>query len=165
MRDLATRLGQPTMRSVHSEEGFNYQSSNQLAAFVWAHPERLPTMSARRVMINQRDRHALADAAGVSFMPMADSGWNGWLTCLVFDNPQERDTAQQMLAGHDIESRPLCKAMYQQPTSHDAVARVDGTSQRHFEQGLCVANGSVLTDKQIDCFIEPISKRARPKVP
>jgi dTDP-4-amino-4,6-dideoxygalactose transaminase len=152
------------MHKEHTEVGFDYRSNNQFAKVAYSRPERLPATTPRPVVIDQRQRRASADTAGVLFMPMADSGWNGWLTCLVFDNPQERDTVQQMLAEHDIESRPLCKPMHQQPASDDAAARVDGTSQRHFEQGLCLPNGSVLTDKQIDRVIELTSKRARPTV-
>ena len=82
------------MHYEHTEIGFNYRLSNLLAAIGRAQLERLPEMSARRVEINDSYREALAELDGVSFMPIADPGWNGWLTCVVFDDPAVRDRVQ-----------------------------------------------------------------------
>lgn len=161
VRYLATQARQPATHYEHTEVGFNYRLSNLLAAIGRAQLERLPAMSARRVEINQRYRRALADVAGLSLMPIADSGWNGWLTCVIFDNPRERDAVQQVLAKHDIESRPLWKPMHQQPVFEGAAAWVDGTSQQLFDHGLCLPSGSVLTDEQIDRVGELIVEHPR----
>ncbi len=84
-------------------------------------------------------------------MPIAPwGGWNGWLTCVTFDDPAVRDAVQADLAAAEIESRPLWKPMHLQPVFAGAPARVDGTSERLFEHGLCLPSGSVLTDAQVE---------------
>jgi dTDP-4-amino-4,6-dideoxygalactose transaminase len=150
VRYLATQARQSAVHYEHTEVGFNYRLSNLLAAVGRAQLERLPAMSARRVEINGRYQDAFADLDGLSFMPIADPGWNGWLTCVVFDDPVVRDHVHKPLDADDIESRPLWKPMHLQPVfaGHRAVA--DGTSQRLFEHGLCLPSGSVLTDSDVD---------------
>ncbi|TVR22117.1 MAG: aminotransferase class I/II-fold pyridoxal phosphate-dependent enzyme [Ilumatobacter sp.] len=150
VRYLATQARQPAVHYEHTEIGWNYRLSNLLAAIGRAQLERLPAMSARRVEINARYRDAFAGLEGVSFMPIADPGWNGWLTCVVFDDPAVRDHVQKTLETADIESRPLWKPMHLQPVFADSACVVDGTSQRLFDHGLCLPSGSVLTDADVD---------------
>ena len=85
-------------------------------------------------------------------MPTVD-GWNGWLTCVTFDDARVRDRVQSALAAVDIESRPLWKPMHLQPVFADAPARVDGTSEHLFTHGLCLPSGSALTDGQVERVI------------
>jgi dTDP-4-amino-4,6-dideoxygalactose transaminase len=150
VRYLATQARQPTVHYEHTEVGFNYRLSNLLAALGRAQLERLPTMSARRLEISARYRAALEDLDELSFMPIADPGWNGWLTCVVFDDPALRDHVHNELSAQNVESRPLWKPMHLQPAFADDRAAVDGTSQSLFEHGLCLPSGSVLTDSDID---------------
>ena len=150
VRYLATQARQPTVHYEHTEVGYNYRLSNLLAALGRAQIQRLPTMSARRVEINGLYREVLADVPDVSFMPLdADSTWNGWLTCLVFADPQARDRTMQLLAAAEIESRPLWKPMHLQPLYTTASAHVDGTSENLFKTGLCVPSGSTLSDEDV----------------
>ena len=108
-------------------------------------------MSARRLQINARYRELLGDLPHLSFMPIAPwGGWNGWLTCVVFDDVGARNSVQQALEANDIESRPLWKPMHLQPVFAGCASRVDGTSGYLFDHGLCLPSGSVLTDDQID---------------
>ena len=150
VRYLATQARQSAVHYEHTEIGFNYRLSNLLAAMGRAQLERLPEMSTRRIEINRLYRQALAGLDGLSFMPIADPGWNGWLTCVVFDDQAMRDHVQKTLHADDIESRPLWKPMHLQPVFAGNPAVVDGTSQRLFEYGLCLPSGSVLTDGDID---------------
>jgi dTDP-4-amino-4,6-dideoxygalactose transaminase len=151
IRYLATQARRPGVHYEHTEVGFNYRLSNLLAALGRAQLARLPLMSARRIAINERYRSTLADVEGLSFMPTAPwGGWNGWLTCVTFDDPAVRDAVQDALDAADVESRPLWKPMHLQPVFASAPARVDGTSERLFEHGLCLPSGSVLTDAQVD---------------
>jgi dTDP-4-amino-4,6-dideoxygalactose transaminase len=150
VRYLATQARQPAVHYEHTEIGFNYRLSNLLAAMGRAQLERLPEMSARRVEINGRYRDAFAELDGLSFMPIADLGWNGWLTCVVVDDPSVRDHVQKTLEADDIESRPLWKPMHLQPVFAESRSVVDGTSQRLFEHGLCLPSGSALSDGDVD---------------
>jgi dTDP-4-amino-4,6-dideoxygalactose transaminase len=163
VRYLATQARQPAVHYEHTEVGFNYRLSNLLAAVGRAQLARLPEMSKRRLTINHFYRHALAEVEGVSFMPVADPGWNGWLTCIVFDDPNVRDAVRATLDGQDIESRPLWKPMHLQPVFAGREAVVDGTSQQLFEHGLCLPSGSALTDVQVDrvagALIETVRSR------
>ncbi len=151
VRYLATQAREPAVHYEHTEVGFNYRLSNLLAAMGRAQLARLPEMSARRLEINERYRGALAEVEGLAFMPVAPWGeWNGWLTCVTFDDPAARDAVQAALAAADIESRPLWKPMHLQPVWASAPARVDGTSEWLFAHGLCLPSGSSLTDAQVD---------------
>ena len=149
-RYLATQARRPAAHYEHTEVGFNYRLSNLLAAIGRAQLARLPEMTKRRVAINESYRQALADVDDVSFMPIADAGWNGWLTCIVFDDPNLRNNVQSALDRHDIESRPLWKPMHLQPAFGGCEAVVDGTSQQLFEHGLCLPSGSALDNDDID---------------
>ncbi|MGA7757513.1 MAG: aminotransferase class I/II-fold pyridoxal phosphate-dependent enzyme [Ilumatobacteraceae bacterium] len=152
VRYLATQARQPAVHYEHTEIGFNYRLSNLLAAMGRAQLDRLPEMSVRRRSINAFYRRALGGVTGLSFMPTVD-GWNGWLTCVTFDDARVRDRVQSALAAVDIESRPLWKPMHLQPVFADAPARVDGTSEHLFTHGLCLPSGSALTDGQVERVI------------
>jgi dTDP-4-amino-4,6-dideoxygalactose transaminase len=163
VRYLATQARQPAVHYEHTDIGFNYRMSNLLAAMGRAQLERLPAMSARRLAINEHYRLELAEVDGLAFMPIApwstaDRGghWNGWLTCVTFDDPAHRDRVQAALSAVDIESRPLWKPMHLQPVFAAAPSRVNGTSERLFDHGLCLPSGSVLSDAQIDRVISVV---------
>jgi dTDP-4-amino-4,6-dideoxygalactose transaminase len=190
VRYLATQAREPTVHYEHTEVGFNYRLSNLLAAMGRAQLARLAGMSARRLAINEYYRRTLGDVAGISFMPIApfgprsaagsegrsearsgersdpaggsfeQGGWNGWLTCVTFDEPSVRDSVQAALSAVDIESRPLWKPMHLQPVFADAAARVDGTSERLFAHGLCLPSGSVLTDAEVERVADVVAAAA-----
>ena len=49
-------------------------------------------MIDRRLSFHGRYREAFGGVDGVSFMPVPEwSGWNGWLTCVTFDDAAVRD--------------------------------------------------------------------------
>jgi dTDP-4-amino-4,6-dideoxygalactose transaminase len=151
VRYLSTQARQPAVHYEHTEVGFNYRLSNLLAAMGRAQLARLPELSARRLAINEHYRSELTGLDGLAFMPIAPWGdWNGWLTCVTFDEPAVRDAVQQALEEERIESRPLWKPMHLQPAFASMPARVDGTSERLFTHGLCLPSGSILTDDQVD---------------
>lgn len=150
VRYLATQARQPVAHYEHIEIGYNYRLSNLLAALGRAQLSRLPQFIERRRAINDLYHGLLADLPGSSFMPVPDwSGWNGWLTCVVFDRPGTSQQVQQVLAAAGIESRPLWKPMHLQPAFKGATARVDGTSEYLFVHGACLPSGSALTDAQV----------------
>jgi Predicted pyridoxal phosphate-dependent enzyme apparently involved in regulation of cell wall biogenesis len=144
IRYLSTQARQPVVHYEHTEVGFNYRLSNLLAAIGTAQLERLPEMMRRRRAHSDRYRQALAGHVGVSLMPIADDGWNGWLTCLVFEDAMARDRVMERFDASSIETRPLWKPMHRQPTFARCSAVIDGTSDRLFEHGLCVPSGSAL---------------------
>jgi len=87
--------------------------------------------------------------------------WNEWLTCVTFDDPEQRDTVQAALSAAGIESRPLWKPMHLQPVFASTPMRVNGTSADLFDRGLCLPSGSVLTDSQVDRVVATIRATLR----
>ncbi len=75
---------------------------------------------------------------------------------MTFDDPSHRDRVMAALAAADIESRPLWKPMHLQPVFASMPSRVNGTSERLFERGLCLPSGSVLSDAQVDRVVSVI---------
>ena len=162
VRYLATQARQPTAHYEHTDIGFNYRLSNLLAALGRAQLERLPQMSKRRLEINQQYRDTLGGLDGVTFMPIAEwSGWNGWLTCVVLDDPATRAAIVAALDAADIESRPLWKPMHLQPVFAGADVVEDGTSEYLFEHGLCLPSGSVLTESDVTRVAEIVASTVR----
>ncbi|MGO9335737.1 MAG: hypothetical protein ACLQCU_17105 [Acidimicrobiales bacterium] len=76
------------MHKEHTKVGFNYRSSNQFAKVAYSRPGRLPATSARRVVIDERQRRASADATTVSCTSIAVSGSNGLPKDSVFTDKQ-----------------------------------------------------------------------------
>lgn len=151
IRHLATQAREPVLHYEHVEVGFNYRLSSLSAAIGRAQIARLPALIERRLAIHERYRTRLGDAPGVALMPIAPWGrWNGWLTCLVLDDPARRDAVIKRLAAEDIESRPLWKPMHLQPVFRDRSAYTNGVGEDLFRRGVCLPSGSTLTDTQVD---------------
>jgi dTDP-4-amino-4,6-dideoxygalactose transaminase len=157
LRYFATQARQPVVHYEHTDIGYNYRMSNLLAAIGRVQLQRLPLMIERRRMINERYRNGLSSHEEVEFMPIPEwSGWNGWLTCVLFENGDIRDGVMTVLADTEIESRPLWKPMHLQPVYGNAEAVVDGTSEELFDRGLCLPSSSVLSDNDVDEVIAHI---------
>jgi dTDP-4-amino-4,6-dideoxygalactose transaminase len=152
-RKLSTHSREPAPHYEHAEPGYNYRLSNILAAFGRGQLRTLPERIARRRQIGDRYRKALGDVHGVTFLePPAYGTSNHWLTCLTLDPDitPGREAVRVGLEAFDIESRPTWKPMHLQPLFSAAPARVDGTSARVFERGLCLPSGSGMTDDELD---------------
>lgn len=157
VRSLATQSRLPVVHYEHNEIGYNYRMSNLLAAVGRVQLQRLPQMIERRREINARYKAALEDVPGIRFMPVPEySGWNSWLTCVLFEDFDMRNRGIAQLADIGIESRPLWKPMHMQPIYADTTAFIDGTAEYLFEQGLCLPSSSVLTDAEVDEVIDQL---------
>jgi dTDP-4-amino-4,6-dideoxygalactose transaminase len=163
-RHLATQARDPAPHYEHTQIGFNYRLSNLLAAFGRGQLADLDRRVARRRAIYERYTAALADLPGIGFMPEALHGRsNRWLTCITIDQTAagfDSATLREHLAAADIESRPTWKPMHLQPVFKDSPTRVDGTSQRLFETGLCLPSGTAMADADQDRVIERILELA-----
>ncbi len=149
-RYLATQARQSAVHYEHTEIGYNYRLSNLLAAVGRAQLSRLPTIINRRLEINRQYVDAFSNVP-VGFMPIPEwSGWNGWLSCVVFETRRARDLVMAALDQENIESRPLWKPMHLQPVFASETAVVDGTSEDLFNRGLCLPSGSVLNNTDIE---------------
>jgi dTDP-4-amino-4,6-dideoxygalactose transaminase len=149
----------------HVEIGFNYRLSNLLAAFGRAQLADLDRRVERRRSIFERYRAGLGDLPGIAFMPETPSGRaNRWLTCILIDPAEAGCTTTEVrehLEALDIEARPVWKPMHLQPVFMGLPSRLDGTSARLFDQGLCLPSGSSLTESDQDRVIAAVRERAR----
>ena len=133
----------------HKEFGYNYRMSNVLAAIGVAQMEVLDERVSRRREIFDLYRTELGSIYELNFMPeMRDSRGNRWLTTLTLDKTEPR-TIIDLLEESNIESRPLWKPMHLQPLFKNDISIVDGTSQRLFEQGICLPSGSSMSDDDV----------------
>ncbi|CAB4583027.1 MAG: aminotransferase class I/II-fold pyridoxal phosphate-dependent enzyme [Actinobacteria bacterium] len=165
VRYLATQARQPAVHYEHTEVGYNYRLSNLLAALGRGQFARLPQFVARRRAINDLYRELLDDVEECDFMPVPDwSGWNGWLSCLVFAVPGVSHRVHNALLGSEIESRPLWKPMHRQPAFAGCRSRVDATSDHIFDLGLCLPSGSALTDDQVAEVAALVRSKIRARV-
>ncbi len=154
IRHLATQAREPADHYEHTEVGFNYRLSNLLAAVGRGQLTRLDEMVKRRCTTNRTYRAGLGDVEGLDFMPVPEwSGWNGWLTCVYFDDAARRDRVRAALDQQNIESRALWKPMHLQPLYADAPVYEQGVSTHLFETGLCLPSGSGLRDLDLDRII------------
>lgn len=157
LRFLATQAREPEVHYEHREVGYNYRLSNLLAALGRAQLARLPSMMSRRRIINAAYRDAFRAHDVITFMPHPSwSEWNGWLSCILFDDSAQRDRVMQALAEDDIESRPLWKPLHLQPVFASSQAYVDGTSEDLFRRGLCLPSSSALSDGDVDRVIDRV---------
>lgn len=146
----ATQAKEPTPWYEHKEIGYNYRMSNVLAAIGVAQMEVLSERVRQRRNIFEWYRETLGEIAEIGFMPeIAGAVGNRWLTTVTFERT-DPERLRQHLETYDIESRPLWKPMHMQPLFEDAAAKVNGTSERLFAQGLCLPSGTQMTRADVD---------------
>jgi dTDP-4-amino-4,6-dideoxygalactose transaminase len=147
-RHLSTQAREPAPHYEHHEIGFNYRMSNLLAALGRAQLEGLPAKVARRREVNRAYRAALADIAGIDFLPDAPDGEpTNWLTVVTLDDPTP---VRDHLASLDIEARPAWKPMHLQPVFAGCPVRGGAVAEAIFRRGLCLPSGSSMTDADVE---------------
>ena len=156
---LSTQAKEDFLHYEHKEVGYNYRMSNVLAAIGVAQMEVLPERVNRRREIFERYKNALSSIDEVAFMPEVEKGrGNRWLTTMTLERTNPI-TLIKALEACNIESRPLWKPMHMQPLFNDAWVVEDGTSQKLFEQGICLPSGSSMSDADV-LYVCSIVKKA-----
>lgn len=149
-RFLSTQARDPAPHYQHSHIGYNYRMSNVLAGIGRGQMEVLPQRVEQRRAVYEFYVKRFGDTPGISFLPEPEGCFsNRWLTTILV-NPDEtggisREDVRLHLEKDNVETRPLWKPMHLQPVFADAPFVGDGTSERLFEQGLCLPSGSNLT--------------------
>ena len=151
-RFLATQARDPAPHYQHSEIGYNYRMSNVVAGVGRGQLEVLDLRVRQHREINAWYRELLKDVPGVRFQsePSADFYSNFWLTCIVIDPAvagTDREKLRLAFEAANIESRPLWKPMHLQPVFAGCPAFVNGTSEKLFENGLCLPSGSNIDEE------------------
>ena len=155
-RFLATQARDAAPHYQHSHIGYNYRMSNVCAAIGRGQMEVLEERVAQRRANYNFYSNALKGVAGMSFLPEPQGFFsNRWLTCILIDtaltnNAISREDIRKALEKENIESRPLWKPMHLQPVFAGAPFYGDGTSEKLFEQGLCLPSGSNLSQTDLE---------------
>jgi len=142
----------------HEEYGYNYRMSNVLAAIGVAQMEVIEERVAKKREIFNWYREFLDDVEEITFMPeLEGSRGNRWLTALTFSKT-DYNKVMNALNEINVESRPLWKPMHMQPLFKDAKTYLDGTSEKLFQQGLCVASSTTMTKDDVKYICKVIKE-------
>lgn len=154
-RFLATQARDNAPHYQHSHIGFNYRMSNVVAAIGRGQMVVLnDRVAARRANYDRYVRlfgEINAKGYHIELLPEPEGFFsNRWLSTVTMDPEKNRGITREdvrlALEAENIESRPLWKPMHLQPVFADAPFYGDGTSERLFEQGLCLPSGSNLRE-------------------
>lgn len=165
-RKLSTQAREPAPHYEHVEVGYNYRMSNVLAGIGRGQLRVLDQRVQRRRAIHALYREALADVAGLQWMPEPQGMRSTrWLTCVLLqgeDAAPRRDHVLRSLGRHSIEARPVWKPMHLQPLFAGAPyfphAEGEDVAASLFEAGLCLPSGSNLSDEQLDRVIDHLRR-------
>ncbi|MFZ1290141.1 MAG: DegT/DnrJ/EryC1/StrS family aminotransferase [Melioribacteraceae bacterium] len=167
-RFLATQARDNAPHYQHSNIGYNYRLSNVCAAIGRGQLTVLEKRVKQRRSNFNFYKEALANIEGIEFQPeMEGSFSNRWLTAITV-NPKftkgiTREDIRLALDAENIESRPLWKPMHLQPVFQNAPKYVNGTSEKLFEDGLCLPSGSNLTEEDLERIVGIVKKTVKKK--
>ena len=162
-RFLATQARDPAPHYQHSVIGYNYRMSNVVAGVGRGQLEVLDLRVRQHREFNAWYRELLKDVPGVTFQsePSPDFYSNFWLTSIVIDPAvagTDREKLRLAFEAANIESRPLWKPMHLQPVFAGCPAYVNGTSEKLFENGLCLPSGSNIDEEGRERIAEVLRK-------
>jgi dTDP-4-amino-4,6-dideoxygalactose transaminase len=160
-RFLATQARDSAPHYQHSHIGYNYRMSNITAGIGRGQ------MLVLNDRVNQRRSNfefykaAFKGVEGISFVEeLLGSFSNRWLTCILVDPSKTggvtREDIRIALEKENIECRPLWKPMHLQPVFANAPFYGDGTSEKLFEDGLCLPSGSNLSIVNLERVVRAI---------
>jgi dTDP-4-amino-4,6-dideoxygalactose transaminase len=154
-RFLSTQARDAAPHYQHSHIGYNYRLSNVLAGIGRGQMEVLQTRIAQRRAVWQFYVDRFGQTPGVTFLQEPKGYFcNRWLTCILVDPTLTGGVSREDIRLHlektNIECRPLWKPMHLQPVFAGAPYYGDRTSERLFEQGLCLPSGSNLTTEDLE---------------
>lgn len=161
-RFLATQARDAAPHYQHSHIGYNYRMSNICAGIGRGQMEVLPLRVKQRRANFDHYFSTLKDVPGISFVfePLGYFS-NRWLTTILVDPTKTRGITRESLRlafeKENIESRPLWKPMHLQPVFANVPFYGDGTSEKLFDQGLCLPSGSNLKEQDFQRIFEVIN--------
>ncbi len=154
---LATQARDSAPHYEHSEIGHNYRMSNIVAGIGRGQMEVLDEHVAARRSNYEFYLKNLTNLEGISFLN-EPSGYysNRWLTCILTESFEMRESIRLKLEENNIESRPLWKPMHLQPVFKNSPAYDNGVSNDLFERGLCLPSGSNLLKENLQQIVSLI---------
>lgn len=147
---LATQARDAAPHYQHSEIGYNYRLSNIAAGIGRGQMEVLEHHINLRRKWNQRYQDFFANISSVTVLkePSGNFYSNHWLTAIVMDSFEQRESLRFAFDSQNIETRPLWKPMHLQPVFEQYPFYGTHVATDLFEKGLCLPSGSNLTDIQ-----------------
>jgi len=143
---LATQAREDAPHYQHAQIGYNYRMSNVLAGIGRGQMEVLSQRILARRANFEFYKQALAGLNNIEFLEEPTGFYsNRWLTCILTNSYETRETLRLALLKNDIEARPLWKPLHTQPVFREYLSFTDGTSESLFERGLCLPSGSNLS--------------------
>lgn len=151
-RFLSTQARDNAPHYEHTQIGYNYRMSNIVAGIGRGQMLVLNDRVARRREINAIYKEAFKDTA-IELLSEPNEKFfsNHWLTAIQIDAEKCGVTQEDIrlaLQEENIESRPLWKPMHMQPVFADCPFYGNGTSEKLFENGLCLPSGSNMTNEE-----------------
>jgi dTDP-4-amino-4,6-dideoxygalactose transaminase len=162
-RFLATQARDAAPHYEHTHIGYNYRMSNICAGIGCGQMEVLANRIDQRRAVYQQYCDKLKGINGITLLD-EPAGYfsNRWLSTILVDPAETggitRETLRLALDEENIESRPLWKPMHLQPVFKDSPFYGDGTSEKLFENGLCLPSGSNLTADDMQRIFRVIDK-------
>ena len=145
----------------HSQVGYNYRLSNICAGIGRGQMLVLNEHIAKRRQINDQYRVLLKGFQGITFLTNPDIHFesNHWLTCIIIDKKVtgfSREDLRLKMESENIETRPLWKPMHLQPVFNSSPFYGDGTSEKLFDDGLCLPSHPALTVEHLERIVSVI---------
>lgn len=162
-RFLATQARDNAPHYQHSHIGYNYRMSNITAGIGRGQMIVLNDRVAQRRANFEYYKKAFAGYSGISFVEELPGAFaNRWLSCILVDANKTggvtREDIRLALEKENIECRPLWKPMHLQPVFAYAPFFGDGTSEKLFEDGLCLPSGSNLSEEDLERVVKAIKE-------
>ncbi|WP_418603883.1 aminotransferase class I/II-fold pyridoxal phosphate-dependent enzyme [Hwangdonia sp.] len=156
---LSTQARDNAPHYEHSSIGFNYRMSNVLAGIGRGQMEVIDDRVKARRENYKYYKANLSKFDTIEFVDEPEGFFsNRWITCIKTNSYKIREAIRLALQAEDIESRPLWKPMHMQPVFKDCLSYTDGTSEKLFNNGLCLPSGSNLTQNDLERVLDAIIK-------
>lgn len=150
----------------HEKIGYNYRMSNICAGIGRGQMTIVDDHIAHHRKVHSIYEEAFTDIAGISLKNNPGEKWNSnfWLCTILIDRTVtgiDYEEFRILLDKDGIETRPLWKPMHLQPVFEENPRYVDGTSERLFNQGLCLPAGPMVKEDDVYYIIESIRKHIK----
>lgn len=158
-RFLSTQALDPAPHYQHSHIGYNYRMSNISAGIGRGQMEILRDRIEQRRSNFYFYKKAFENTSDIQLGEAPNDRFfsNHWLTAvLIKSKTVTREDVRLCLVAENIDCRPLWKPMHLQPIFESAPFYGDGTSERLFDEGLCLPSGSNLTTNELNKVSETI---------
>lgn len=166
-RFLATQARDDAPHYQHSHIGYNYRMSNVLAGIGRGQMIVLPQrIKQRRNNFSRYQEYFKGIEKRGYQVKMQDEpqGFfsNYWLTSILIQPSLNKNITREdlrlALEKENIETRPLWKPMHMQPIFSNSPFYGNLTSEKLFEDGLCLPSGSNLTDQDFERIFAAMDK-------